>query len=335
MQHLGKPSVLDAVSFGSYAHLVRAYWCNGVPAETLQERAAHLSWLEGREVKDILPEGRWPRRVVVPDSSYQVACNIVGKPRRALPTLMASADSYAFRLHGGVPGAGMIYDDQKEEWTEPTAEEREQAMGFKRGDTAAKGITEGERRHMLGNAMDLNMLTWVLKQLKEKAGGTEEERPDQLACAMTAVVEQVRQVSRGGRASAEANGHGMTGQDPGSFGPEKGDGEMKGKEEQQTGEWRVNEALGEEARAAWVQLLEGYRGAFAFALEQLGRYTGGEVTFCLQLTSDEPIRQRKRRWSPDHHSAAMAKCQELLAAGLIRKSESPYAAATVMAKKTD
>ena len=82
-------------------------------------------------------------------------------------------------------------------------------------------------------------------------------------------------------------------------------------------------------------MLEGLKGAFAFTLEQLGRYTGKEVSFKIQLTCTELIRQRKRRWSPDHQTAADQKCQELLTAGLIRRSESPYAAATVMAKKAD
>ena len=328
LQYLGQPAVLDAVSFGSYAHRVRAYWCNRVSATVLQERAALLTWPTGRELKDILPEGRWPRRVVVPDSSYQVACNVVGEPRRVLPTLMATADSYAFRLQGGIPGAGMIYDEGEERWTEPTAEEREQAMGFAKGDTAARGLTEAERRRILGNAMDLNTLTWVLKQAQEQAGEPEGEGPDPLACAMTAVWG-----SQTG--AAEATGTSVATQQAAAQAGTCVREEKKSKTEGTAEEWTVNGSLAEEVKVAWKQMLEEHRGAFAFTLEQLGRYRGGEVSFRLQLTSEEPIRQRKRRWSPDHQAAAMVKCQELLAAGLIRRSESPYAAATVMAKKTD
>ena len=93
--------------------------------------------------------------------------------------------------------------------------------------------------------------------------------------------------------------------------------------------------MSNEQRDEWQEKLERQKDGFAFSLEQLGRYKGGEVVFKLQLTTSEPVRQRKRRWSPDHQAVAKEKCEELLKANLIRRSNSPYAAATVMAKKAD
>ena len=84
-------------------------------------------------------------------------------------------------------------------------------------------------------------------------------------------------------------------------------------------------ALGRDARR---------RTCFAFKIQRLGRYTGS-IGFTIKLDTTEPIRQRKRRWSPDHEAVAREKCQELLGAGLIVRAESPHAAATVMAKKVD
>jgi hypothetical protein len=45
---------------------------------------------------------------------------------------------------------------------EPTADERERAMGFATGVTAVPSISEASRRQVLGQAMDLNCLTWIL-----------------------------------------------------------------------------------------------------------------------------------------------------------------------------
>ena len=45
---------------------------------------------------------------------------------------------------------------------EPTADERERAMGFLTGTTAAHGLREGQRRFLLGQAMDLNSIVWII-----------------------------------------------------------------------------------------------------------------------------------------------------------------------------
>jgi hypothetical protein len=47
-------------------------------------------------------------------------------------------------------------------YEEPTAAERELAMGFPRGVTAAPVVSEHTRRELLGQAMDLNSVMWVL-----------------------------------------------------------------------------------------------------------------------------------------------------------------------------
>ena len=84
--------------------------------------------------------------------------NLVGQPRRALSTLVSFRGSYAFRDGG----PGMIWDTATQRLEEPNAEERERAMGFPTGVTAAPSVSELARRQVLGQAMDLNCLTWVL-----------------------------------------------------------------------------------------------------------------------------------------------------------------------------
>lgn len=88
--------------------------------------------------------------------------NIVGEPRRALPTFVSFSKSYAFRGDG----PGTILDTSGTEYItgEPNADERERAMGFLTGTTHLpnQAISEYQRRMLLGQAMDLNCLTWIL-----------------------------------------------------------------------------------------------------------------------------------------------------------------------------
>jgi hypothetical protein len=43
----------------------------------------------------------------------------------------------------------------------PNVDEREKAMGFCIGTTIVQGISEGARKQILGQVMDLNCLTWI------------------------------------------------------------------------------------------------------------------------------------------------------------------------------
>ncbi len=78
------------------------------------------------------------------------------------PTLMAMPQSRAFRR--GEPGA--VYVVATKEWDEPSALERERAMGFYDNATKAPGVTELQRRRILGNAMDMHTLAWLLAACK-------------------------------------------------------------------------------------------------------------------------------------------------------------------------
>ncbi|CAI5534908.1 unnamed protein product [Closterium sp. Naga37s-1] len=87
-------------------------------------------------VEDILEAGRMPAPVTQPDHPTQFACNEVGKPRQAWPTFVSYEGAAAFKMHGEDPGPGLVYDCTAGEWQEPTALERELAMGFMEDATA-------------------------------------------------------------------------------------------------------------------------------------------------------------------------------------------------------
>jgi hypothetical protein len=165
---LGPEVVLDAALVGSRAHRLRAWWTNleGVPllraAVAAQVRPPRLF------VHQVLGCGRRAR----PPKSAGVApwakVETAGAPRRALNTFVSYGGSYAFSRGGGgvlactQPGGAVTFE-------EPTAEERELAMRFPRGFNAAPGVSEATRRELLGQAMDLNSLMWVLAACR--AGG--------------------------------------------------------------------------------------------------------------------------------------------------------------------
>jgi hypothetical protein len=109
-------------------------------------------------VSDILDPHRTPRRIYHDIQAPLAVVNRKGEPHRAFPTLVSFARSYAFKDNG----MGFILDSITQEMVEPNADERERAMGFPTGTTNVHGISEQQRRFLLGQAMDLNCLTWVV-----------------------------------------------------------------------------------------------------------------------------------------------------------------------------
>lgn len=156
-QTLGLPILFDAAAVGSRAHRPRLWWTNMAPPELLQSAVGRIQRPD-TYVRDILDPHRAPRRVYHDDQAPLAVVNRKGEPRRALPTLVSYARSYAFKDNG----PGLVWDSLAQEMVEPNADERERAMGFPTGTTHIPGISESQRRFLLGQAMDLNCLTWLV-----------------------------------------------------------------------------------------------------------------------------------------------------------------------------
>ena len=156
--HLGAPISLDAAAFGSYAHRLRWKWTNLAPSKVLAAALSQVVRPQERYVDYILNKGRRSQPVRVGDRAPFAIVNKVGLARRALPTFVTYPESYAFREGG----PGLVWDDTTRSVDEPSADERERAMGFPTGTTAASDLTEAQRRSLLGQAMDLNSLVYFL-----------------------------------------------------------------------------------------------------------------------------------------------------------------------------
>jgi transposase InsO family protein len=163
LSRIGDPITFDAVQVGSRAHRLRNYWTNLVEASRANAAMSFVRCPPTEPLTEILGPGREPAPVLDSESSHSgIQVNEPGKPRRAFPTFTAYPLSRAFRA--GKPGS--IYDTNTDQWTEPNAEEREAAMGYDVGATEAPGVTNSERRRLLGQAMDVHSIIglWAVSQ---------------------------------------------------------------------------------------------------------------------------------------------------------------------------
>ena len=124
----------------------------------LSAAIAGIPRLMNCKVDDILDDHRVSLAVSKDDTLPFALINKVGIPRGALPTFVTYSRSFAFRSRG----PGMVWDLKSQTHDEPTADERERAMGFLTGTTAAHVLQEGQKRFLLGQAMDLNSIVWII-----------------------------------------------------------------------------------------------------------------------------------------------------------------------------
>jgi hypothetical protein len=146
---IGQPTVLDAAQFGSLAHCVRNFWTNLCTPAQLCAAASQVIRPANRTVSIALGPGRYPQQVKAADRFPRHSCNKPGEPMTAWPTFVAYPNSYAFR-----PGQPGSITTNTGEYDQPTAAEREFALGYANGSTAAPGVTELQRRAALGECMD-------------------------------------------------------------------------------------------------------------------------------------------------------------------------------------
>ena len=150
---IGCPVVADAAQFGSLAHRVRNFWSNLCSQPQLCATIAQVERPPSRVVSLALGPGRFAQTVKFPDKFPRFCCNLPGQPMQAWPTLMAYPDSYAFRPGG--PGSIITAEGA---CAQPSATEREFALGYPRDCTAAPGVTEQQRCRLLGECMDANTM---------------------------------------------------------------------------------------------------------------------------------------------------------------------------------
>jgi hypothetical protein len=167
--------VINTAKLRSAAHRVRAFWTNAAPSRTLKRQYAQFDreWInDRREVQYILRNGRRVNTAPAddPDITGYYRMNFSGEPIRAFPTLVATAQYFAFRRQEGGPipgrpGPGMVYDPEIRGRMEAMADERELIMGLMPGSTRALGVKEDQRRAAIGSAIDVRAYRRLCKEI--------------------------------------------------------------------------------------------------------------------------------------------------------------------------
>lgn len=154
---LGNPISFDAASTGSCAHRVRNYWTN-LANTSYMTKVLEAVPRPDTEVADILDDYHAIPPAQRSDGQPFFRCNVRGQSLKALPTLVAYVGSRAFR-----PGKqGAVWNLLTQQWEEPNPDERERALGYLTGTTAAPGISEKQRHEATGNCMDANAMQILL-----------------------------------------------------------------------------------------------------------------------------------------------------------------------------
>ena len=164
---LGQPLHLDAPPCGSGARRETLFWQNVAQHERTHHAYSTLPTPTTSVVARLARAGitDWSTQPLsvgfnLPPTG-QDGYNRAGRPQIALPKFVCYPASYKFRITRGRPGPGLLLHNNTLQ--EPTADIREALMGFTPGDTAAPTLTEEQRRHLLGQCIDINLLSWLVR----------------------------------------------------------------------------------------------------------------------------------------------------------------------------
>ena len=145
--------MLQALVFLS--HHPRWLWTNFAPLSILAVAFFVVPSPFNYKVDDILDPHLIFLSVVQNDLPPLALVNKVGSPWRTFSTFMTSPQSCAFR-------DAMVWENHIKTHTKPSTDEREHALGFCTGTTTSYGFFEGQRRFVLGQAMDLNTMVLMV-----------------------------------------------------------------------------------------------------------------------------------------------------------------------------
>jgi hypothetical protein len=138
----------------------------------------------------------------------------------------------------------------------------------------------------------------------------------------------------GGSEGSEKGKDKRAGKGPASSGPSTGSFTMGGMADRSTpGGWLVGAQLGETEKQQVTQVVEKNRDVFAFSSAEIGEFKLFKVQ--LDLKTDQPIYERRRKHSIREWELVDERCVELEKAGIIEECDSDFAANSVMAAKKD
>ncbi|GAQ80425.1 hypothetical protein KFL_000540020 [Klebsormidium nitens] len=298
---LGPGFAFDAVAAGSLAHRNRRWWTNLVPSPLITEMVEKRfkQRPDFRRVQDILEPGRTAQRVKHSGAPGRHRVNETGQPLRALSTFVSLRGSHAYRV-----GSHSMILAANGEQEEPTALERERAMGFLENSTqAGPPITESDRRRLLGSTMDMHALTFLTQP-----PGTASSRPP----------------------AAAGGGRGQIGtpqKDPGKEQPEGDPPDLPdllpSEEESEKLDWGLGGRgdLTPEQKQALEDLMDEFRDVQAADMSEMSTIIGKR--FKIPVTDDTPIFKHQYRLAYAEKDILKDQVEERLKCGFFRRFSVP------------
>ena len=333
VQHyIGQATIIDAARHGAPAHRLRAFWTNLVDSHMLQA-ANNLVTRDIRVTVDSILDPHHKAQICLrADQPPFYPANEVGRPLNALPTLVSYPGSYAFR-NGG---PGMVINTITHQLEEPNANERERIMGLPPSTTMAPQVSEAQRRRLLGQAIELRCLTFLLSiglahqqaisnsthTLHQLGGGTDADVATQ---AFSSNLASDQAADAGSIAHCAALSYPAQ-QDVADAPPE-----LAAIAEKPV--WKFGERLTSDELRQLNDVLATHTDCFAYSMYDLGRHT--KYRMQIPLLDDIPVFKPKHRLSSYEWDLVHKRCLELESAGLIRRFDSTFAAPTVMPAKKD
>ena len=138
--------VTNTTWHNSCAHRLRAFRTNMVNPGQLQEAMELTHKTTTRVWSDCLKPRHRPNVALRQETKPFYRCNITGALVGVAPTFVSYRGSHEFQNRG----PGMVQYTESGEWLEPVPVERKRAMRFQEGYTQVVGISDTQRREMLG-----------------------------------------------------------------------------------------------------------------------------------------------------------------------------------------
>ena len=172
---LGDPVLTDAPPCGSLAKRATLFWTNLRSVQELQDEFNKIQDTPIRSLRNFLKQNGFtdwdvPYLVGHSRAPKHDKYNTIGKKLAILPKFVCHPNARAYRRRGGY--GRLLY---KSSTAIPCIQIKEMVMGFQRDRTKAGGLADQHRHYLMGQCIDLNLLTWFLSSC--------ESQPDETTCS--------------------------------------------------------------------------------------------------------------------------------------------------------
>ena len=172
LETLGPPVLTDAPPCGSVAKRETLFWTNLTDITNLQQKFDMIQTKPPPSLARFLRDNGfhdWTIPTLVGHNRAPPAdkYNRIGRQLTVLPKFVCHPNQRAYRKKGGY---GRLR--HKGVLSVPSVHMKERAMGFQKDRTEGGGLKDAHRHYLLGQCIDLNLLTWLMSACEGQGQGT-------------------------------------------------------------------------------------------------------------------------------------------------------------------